>query len=314
VKSPSESTSAAYVLVGPTAVGKSAVGHQVARDQGLAILSADSMQVYRGMDIGTAKPSRAERSEVTYHGLDLVDPDQPFSAGMYLEHALGVFAGADKPLVVTGGTGLYVKALIEGLDAPPPADDRVRAESARLLAHGGVEALRDRVRRECAAHYAAVSDTANPRRLVRAWELAVAGAAVPARTGAVPRPVVVGLNMERGALRKVIEDRVRAMFREGLVEELRGLRERYGELSETAAQAIGYKEAAEYADGSCSLEDAVQRVSVRTGQLAKRQMTWFRRQAEVAWVDLEPGTPPDRVASMVCKLWEEHGHVLLDHR
>ena len=246
-----------------------------------------------------------------YYGLDLVAPSELFNTGLYLKYDR-TCSRRDRPMIVAGGTGLYVKALAEGLDVPPPRDNSVREDAARLLETGGLEALQARLRDESVAHYNALSDPANPRRLVRALELAAQGIPVHVRDDSASSPVLAGLRMERGVLRKVIAKRAEKMFAEGLVEELLSLRECYGALSSTAAQAIGYKEAADHVDGRCSLQEAIDRVVVRTSQLAKRQMTWFNGQANVVWVDVVPGVPSAELVGKVRRIWEEHGRLLLN--
>ncbi|MBN1268854.1 MAG: tRNA (adenosine(37)-N6)-dimethylallyltransferase MiaA [Kiritimatiellae bacterium] len=300
----------AFFLVGPTAAGKTAVAHHIARADGCEILSADAMLVYRGMDIGTAKPSEAERAEVRYWGLDLVDPNQPFSVGAYFEHARAVCMAAaerGRRLIVAGGTGLYIKCLTEGLDPLPAADEALRRQSEDVLEREGVAGLQAALRVRDAAAYTALADKQNPRRLIRALELAGRGAR-RARGWSGPSAVpLAGLRMKPDALHARIRRRVEAMFAGGLLEEVRALEGHYGRLSKTAAQAIGYKEALAVQRGECTVEEAREVAIRRTRQLAKRQMTWFRHQARVAWVDVESDTPVEVMASRVREIWDRHG-------
>jgi tRNA dimethylallyltransferase len=300
----------AYCLVGPTASGKTDVAHRLAQRDAAWILSADSMQVYRGLDIGTAKADPADRARFHYGGIDLVAPDVAFDLSAYLAHA-AAFAracrAAGRRLMVVGGSGLYVRALLEGLAPRPPADPVQRPRWARLAAEEGVDALRRALHARDPAGLEALDDPHNPRRLVRALESAAAGAAAAPRTWMPPacQPVLAGLARSRDARNSAIVTRVDAMYRKGLLDEARGLRERYGTLSRTARQAIGYAEAFACLDGRCSRDEAAARTAVRTRQLAKRQDTWFRRQANVQWVDADNGT--EAAAEAIRALWQRTG-------
>ncbi len=303
----------AFFLVGPTAVGKSAVAHALARREGWAILSADALQVFRGMDIGTAKPTASERAEVTYCGLDLVAPDQEFSADAYLAEARAVLvrhAAEGRKTLVVGGTGLYVKALAHGWQPGGRVPDGVRAAWELALAEGGVEALREALGKRAPARLAALADPFNPRRLLRALEQAELEGPVPAaRAWATAEPGVplAGLHMEPAALRERIAGRVDAMLAGGLEEEVRALLARYGRLSRTAAQAIGYAEMTDVLAGRLTRAAARERMLARTRQLAKRQRTWFRHQVRVTWIDVTNGMETEAIATRVMAHWSEHG-------
>ncbi len=301
-------TRSAFFIVGPTAVGKSAVAQWLAEKRRAAILSADAMLVYRGLDIGTAKPAPADRGGVPYWGLDLADPDQCFSVGNYIRQVvLALPAIGGRELIVAGGTGLYIKCLTQGLDDLPPADPAVRDRAAALLVAGGVAALRDELKRVNPAALAALADPDNPRRLVRALERAAAPELPPRKWRDAPPAPVVGLRMAPEALRRRIERRAERMFAEGLPEEAAALRAKYPALSPTARQAIGYAEAFDLLDGRLTRDAAIRRTIQRTAQLAKRQMTWFRHQLQVLWVDVREDDPLARTAEAVEKLWYEHG-------
>lgn len=304
----------AWVIAGPTAVGKSAVAHALAIERGAAILSADAMAVYRGLDIGTAKPPAAWLAEVPYYGLNLVDPDQPFSVEAFLKaarRAVSETEAAGRLLIVVGGTGLYLSALLRGLDAGPPPDPAVRARWERVLAEEGVAGLQAALRARDAHAYARLADPQNPRRLIRALERAETGAVPPARwREAAPRPIVV-LFLEPDVLRRRIAERARAMFERGLLDEAARIRNRWPVLSPTASQAIGYAEAFDVLDGRRSIDEAIQRTAARTWQLARRQMTWFRHQLSVSWID---GTNVQSTAewvNAVRRQWEQDGPSLL---
>lgn len=309
---------AAFILAGPTASGKSAVVEHLAAQRGCAILSTDSMQVYRGMDMGTAKPDARIRSIIEYGGIDLVSPAEDFNIWRYLDCARDFAAQHEgQPFIAAGGTGLYIRALVQGLDDGPGANPRLRAELDRLLERGGVRALQTRLRMLDPEAHLRLADPENPRRLIRAIERAAAGHVAknpgtrPARQapGAVV-PVVV-LNPDREQLCQRIERRAKAMFEGGLLEEVRGLRERYPRWSTTACQAIGYSEALAVLDQRVSVDEAVEQTVIRTRRLAKRQMTWFRTQVKSVWVDLNGAEPVEHVADRVSDLWENYGPVPL---
>lgn len=305
-------TSVAYFLVGPTASGKTDVAQWIAENEGYAILSADAMLVYRDMDIGTAKPARAQQQRATYGGIDLAVPGETFSVWQYREHAcrmLKKWASRGKPVIVCGGTGLYVKSLTHGLDSGPGPSREQRERWENLLAEEGVTALQRELRERSPARYAALDDPANPRRLVRALERALSGDGRAPRSWRVQPDMVplVGLDLPAEALKSKIAKRVREMYRGGLKEEVRTLVQRYGDLRGTAAQAIGYAEVTDLLAGRCSEEEAVARTVQRTRQLAKRQRTWFRHQADIVWIEADPDYSVEHIAQCVLAKWAELG-------
>mgnify|MGYP000457008932 CR=1 FL=1 len=310
-----------FFLVGATASGKTAVAHCLAEQLGGEILSADSMLVYAGMDIGTAKPDAAARRRVRYHGLDLTTPDQPFSVGRYLASVR--LSLADSPaartprpeggLLVAGGTGLYARALTQGLADAPPANPSVRAYWTDVLEEQGLEPLQAELQRRSPGLYGALADPQNPRRLIRALELAAAGLGrrEPTWAAAAPSAPLAGLRRAPEDLNRRIEERVRAMFRGGFVDEVRVLQARWPQTSETARQAIGYAEARAYLAGALSLAQAEEQTVIRTRQLAKRQRTWFAHQADVRWIDAAPDEPAESLARRVLEHWRTHGPTAL---
>ena len=277
------------VILGPTASGKSDVAMEVARRWGGEILSVDSMQVYRGMHVGTAKPSATERAEVRHHLIDVVEPTETFTVARFVELADAVIADARArgvPLIVTGGTPLYYKALFEGLFEGPPADEAVRE---RLRGQGGEELHRRllEVDPEAAARIHA-NDT---KRLIRALEVyEITGQPISSFQTEWTTPELrhearwVGLRWDKEVINRRINARVKAMIAAGWVEETRGLLERYGELSQTAAEATGYAELIAHVRGRMGLDEAVEQIKIGTRQLARRQMKWFRRWGQVRWV------------------------------
>jgi len=294
------------VILGPTASGKSAVALAVARARGAEILSVDSMQVYRGMDVGTAKPSPAERAEVAHHLLDVVAPDEPFTVARFVELADEAIAGAARrrvPLVLTGGTPLYYKALFEGLFEGPGADAATRERLQKL----SDEELHRRLSEADPAAGARLHPN-DRKRLVRALEVhELTGKPISSFqthwTNPKPRhhAVWVGLNWDREALNRRINARVKAMLAAGWVDEVRTLLATYPTLSHTAAEATGYRELIEHVRGQVTLDEAAERIKIATRQLARRQMKWFRRFPGVTWLD--GSQPPDVLAGAVTKLW-----------
>ena len=309
---------AAFFLVGCTASGKTAVSHEIARGTGAYVLSADSMLVYRGMDVGTAKPTAAERAGVDLRGVDLADPDEPFSAGRWLESARGAVdeaSAAGRDVVVAGGTGLYVSALLRGIDTRE-ADPARRAELEALLAREGAEALVARAE-ELSPGSTATIDAKNPRRLVRLVEILETDARptsrADARAPALQIPSLVGLDFPPEELNARIERRARGMFEGGLLDEVRALCARFpGFERSTAGAGIGYAEALAALRGEISADEAVARTAARTRRLAKKQRTWWRHQARVEWVR-GPADEADvaRAARDVQALWRKHGKVPL---
>ena len=292
-------------VVGPTASGKTELALALAERIGAEIVVADSRQVYRGMDIGTAKPTAEERRRVPHHLLDLVDPDQPFSVADWVRAAREAIAGMAArgrlPLLV-GGTGLYVSALVGGYDfesvAAPPAELR-----ERLLAEldaGGAEPLAQRLA-GVAPEVAARTDLRNPRRVVRALERQAAGASSPAAAPWTGPLILLALNRPRAVLYRRIDDRAAALFEQGLVEEVRGLLAAGYRADLPPMSGHGYAEAARVVMGEWSVERAIEVTARRTRQYAKRQLTWFRADRRIIWLptDDRPGDDPAVVEQAV---------------
>jgi tRNA dimethylallyltransferase len=289
----------AFFLAGPTATGKTAVAHALAREMDLPILSTDSMLVYRGMDIGTAKPSRKERAGISYLGINLVDPDASFSTGDYIR----AVKGCCDTCIATGGTGLYIKALCNGLDELP----RGNPERRTALEVLEVRQLQDLLRELDPDWLAAMADPLNPRRLVRAIELAEAGIPRPTALAELARVPVVALSMDREHLRERIAQRVDLMYGQGFIEEVHALRRRFPTWSLSAEQAIGYAEAIAVLNGTLSLVEAKDQTVRRTRKLAKRQITWLNNQFDIHWVEIMPEDNPAETATRVRGLWEQRG-------
>jgi tRNA dimethylallyltransferase len=283
-----------YALLGPTASGKSSLALQAAEQLPLEVVSMDSALVYRGMDIGTAKPGAALRAQVPHHLIDIVDPDQSYSAGRWREDAIRmvdeVFKRKRVPLLV-GGTMLYYRALIAGLDALPQADARVRADLDDQAARRGWPALHAELAKvdPQAAQRIAPNDPQRIQRALEVWTLTGKPLSALHGTARAELPFAlkgIALVPEREGLRRKIEQRFDAMLRLGLVDELKGLRTRY-RLSATlpSMRAVGYRQVWEYLEGRTDKATMRERAIVATRQLAKRQLTWLRSFPDLARFD-----------------------------
>lgn len=280
------------VILGPTAAGKSDVGLALAERWGGEIVSADALQAYRGLDIGTAKPSVEERRRVPHHLVDFLEPEEPYSAGRFAalaREAVEEIEGRGAVPIVVGGSGLYLRALLEGLAPIPPIPDEVRLRVAERLAVGGLPALRRELERVDPVAAERIAD-GDPQRTQRALEVAEAtGRPLSSwwREGAEPLGAAAsfGLTLPRALLYDRIAGRVRRMLEMGWVEEVERLLRSGISPTCPAFQAIGYREVARHLDGEWPLEEAVEIIVRRTRQYAKRQMTWFRRMPDVVWID-----------------------------
>ena len=297
------------VITGPTATGKTALGVALAKLTDGEVVSADSMQIYRGMDVGTAKPTAEEMEGVPHHMLDVADPAERFSAARYAAMAAAcvedIRARGRRPIVV-GGTGLYIDGLIRGTDyAAAPSDPETRrAIEAQYDALGG-EAFREKLAAVDPDRAAALHPR-DKKRLVRAWEVyAFTGKPISwhdeQSRRAAPRysACTVALDFaDRSALYDRIDRRALAMFDRGLVEEVRRLLAAGVGPDATAMQAIGYKEVAGYLAGRCTLDQAREEVCRASRRYAKRQLTWLRGRQDVHWLrwQADPG-PADILAA-----------------
>jgi tRNA dimethylallyltransferase len=302
-------------LAGATATGKSEVALLLAERLAGEIISVDSMQVYRGLDIGTAKPGDAERRRAPHHLLDVAELNETFDAAKFarLAHeAVRAIQARGRLPVLCGGTGLYFKAFLDGLGEAPPADATLRA---KLEAAPLAELLRELEQRDPAA-FAAI-DRQNPRRVIRAvevirltgrpfseqrapWPGSIPLRSLPDRD--VQSPPFFGIVRETKDLHQRINARVDLMFQRGLVDEVRALLGRGLAENRTALQAIGYRQVAEHLRGERPLAETVELVKIRTRQFAKRQMTWFRRQAPVNWLEVGHAESTDAVAGRILQI------------
>jgi tRNA dimethylallyltransferase len=277
-------------LVGPTASGKTEAAIALAQALGAEIVSVDSMLVYRGMDIGTAKPTAAQQAAIRHHLLDLAEPSERFTVARFQQAADDVLPTVGTPLLA-GGSGLYFRAVVDGLRFPPE-DPAVRAA---LEAEADELGADDLFRQLAAADPVAAEriDPANIRRTVRALEvIRITGSPFSAFAAAwevydPERVRVAGLRLAAGALDARVRSRVASMLAAGWLEEVRGLIDRGLGGWLTASQAIGYAELAGHLDGSLGLDEAMERTIKRTKDLARRQLSWFRRDPRVVWFDAD---------------------------
>ena len=290
-------------LGGATATGKSAVALVLAERLGGEIVSVDSMQVYKRMDIGTDKPGPEDRARVPHHMIDVVEPWEPFDVAQYVEMArrcIEEIRRRGKVAILCGGTGLYFKGLLYGLDPVPKADPSLRQQ----LKEEPLEKLLEELRQADPVMYEQI-DRNNPRRVRRAIEILRQTGRPPStlRTrwkGPLPVPYpFFGLRRSRSDLRKRIDRRVERMFERGLVEEAKALLEAGLLLDMPAAQALGYRQVFEYLQGKRSLEETKHLIKIRTAQFAKRQETWFRRQLPVEWIPVEAEESPEEIAEKI---------------
>lgn len=280
------------VLLGPTGVGKTPLAIELAQALGGEIVSADSRQVYRGMDIGTAKPTPDQRAAVPHHLLDIVDPDAVFTLADFCEQARAAIediAGRGRLPFLVGGTGQYLAAMLEGWKVPRvPPQPKLRARLRQEAQEKGVEALYRRLQ-EVDPEAAARILPGNLRRIIRALEVyEVTGMPFSQQRGRERPPydyLVLGLTMERPALYERVDRRAEAMVRQGLVEEVRSLLDRGYGWDLPSMSGLGYIQFRPYLEGRCSLEEALARLKYDTHAFIRHQYTWFRRLPVQRWFD-----------------------------
>jgi tRNA dimethylallyltransferase len=281
------------VILGPTASGKSRLALALALEFRGEIVGCDAFQVYKHMNIGTAKVSPAEQEQVRHHMLDIQDPDRDFSAGDYQRLARQAICDIHErgflPFVV-GGTGFYLRALIDGLFEGPARVEELRIRMRRIIKRKGPAVLHralQRVDRQCAAR---IADT-DAERIIRAYEVYLATGKPMHWWQQQPRDAFrgfqwlkIGINLPREQLYQRINQRVEEMFERGLLEETRELLAQFPKTSQ-AFKAIGYRQAAAHIEGSVSLEQAIEETKKESRHYAKRQMTWFRSESDIVWLD-----------------------------
>ena len=297
-----------WFLTGPTASGKTTVGLELAKLLNAEIISLDSMAIYRGMDIGTAKPTHQQRRRVPHHLLDIIAPTGEFSLSQYVDVAhekIRQISDRGRAVLFVGGTPLYLKSLLRGIFQGPPADWEFREHVYQEVKTVGTRALHDRLR-QVDPLSAARLHPSDVRRIVRALEVSkltgqpISHQQVQFDEGHPAEACkVFVLSWPPDPLRRRIDARVDRMFDAGMVEEVQRLLDRHGALSRTASQAVGYRETIDCLRGTRNLVETVRLLKTRTRQLAKRQRTWFRSLSECRFVPLEEELDPAEVAQRV---------------
>lgn len=304
------------VIAGPTGVGKTAAAIALAALMPIEVVSADSRQVYRGMDIATAKPDEAQRRAVTHHLIDVTDPDDRYHAARFAREARAAIdgiRGRGRLPVIVGGTGLYIRALVRGLDPAPPADPAFRQELMEMVTREGRPALHARLALEAPAMARRLHPNDHVR-VVRTLELLRAGAPVGEAQRRWREPggdaeedvLYVGLTLPREALAGRLRARAAAMVASGLADEVRSLLARSYDASLPAMQGIGYREFVLVVRGDLDPAEALRRMQRDTVRYAKRQWTWFARETGIQWLDVDLCGSAAGVARLLAERVERH--------
>ena len=296
-------------LLGPTAVGKTEVAIRLAQHLGAEIISVDSRQIYRQMDIGTAKPTPEEQQAAPHHLIDCVDITEPFSVADYqslADTAITEIQNSGKQVLLVGGAGLYFRAIVDGLFEGPAADPTFRKRLEYEAAEHGVEVLHDRLR-TCDPESADRIHPNNVIRVIRALEVYELTGTPMSEHQQQWQPenqrypfIAFGLTMPRELLYRRIEQRVDVMLANGLIAEVESLLAAGYSRDTFALQSFGYKELIAYLDGECTYLEAIEQLKQNTRRFAKRQLTWFRKDARIEWVDREE--TPDVVGYILRKI------------
>jgi tRNA dimethylallyltransferase len=303
-----------HIIVGPTAVGKSEVALNVAQKLDAWIICADSRQVYTGMDIGTAKPNEMERARVKHFLIDIVSPDSVFSTAEFIDAAKGAIKQTfdnGKNALIVGGTGLYVRALVAGFDlANVSRADEIRDDISKRLEEHGLDTLAEELH-QLDPDAANEIDVKNPHRVIRALEIIkTTGKPLSESRGKSESDeydfMVVGLRRERESLNERIRVRTYSMIQAGWIDEVRELEKQNYPENSLAMTGIGYMELRQYLKGEITKEMAIERIIIRTRQYAKRQMTWFRANDYIRWIDLNTDDDPAVTADKVCQLFDNN--------
>lgn len=296
-------------IVGPTGSGKSQLGLILANRLDGEIISADSRQIYRFLDIGTSKPSRSDQEKIPHHFIDSLDPREEYSAGAYGREARGTIieiGGRNKQPILVGGSGLYVKAVIDGFFDGPGKDVELRNQLETRLKEGGSSALLANLKK-VDPESAATMDASKPRRIIRALEVFyITGKPLSEfhkeQSSAAPfETVEFGIQWERSRLYERIDQRVEAMLEQGLVDEVRRLKSDGYDRKLNALNSVGYKEVFDYFDGDIDYEEMIESMKRNTRRFAKRQLTWFRADKRIKWITIDDSTPLERVADRVAQ-------------
>ena len=278
------------VIIGPTTSGKTSLGIKLAKKFNGEIVSADSCQIYRGLDIGTAKPTLKEQQAILHHLIDIRDQNQSYNAAQYKRDCVKVIRqilNKDKLPIIVGGTGLYIKAVVDNLTIPHvKADPLLRKELEQELQDRGLDFLyNELIKLDPEAAY--IVDRRNPRRVIRALEIAMGTKKPFSQTRRQGKPLFdflqIGINWPEEKLRERIDKRIDAMVGEGLVDEVRNLIKKYS-AGTHAFEAIGYREIIDYLQGESSLKATIELMKKNTWRFAKRQLTWFRKDKSIHWI------------------------------
>lgn len=280
------------IIAGPTAVGKTSVAIDVAEHYATEIISADSRQFYKGLTIGTAAPSPEQLTRVKHHFVGFLDPEEYFNVGKFETEVLGLLKQLftkHQVVIMTGGSGLYIRAVSKGIDEFPDIDTEIRKNLHELLVNEGLPALR-RLLFKHDPLYAASVDPGNPNRIIRALEV-VMQTGIPYSSFLGNRKtqrdfniIQIALNIDRNELHERINNRVDKMIKDGLIEEARSF---YAKRHLNSLNTVGYKELFSYFDGELSLENAIEKIKTNTRRYARRQITWFNKDSQFNWL------PPD---------------------
>jgi len=278
------------IVAGPTAAGKTALAIRLARHYNTEIISADSRQFYREMNIGTAKPSEDELSVVSHHLIDSHSITDAFSVGDFEKEVINLLEELFKvhdQVILAGGSGLFINAICNGFDELPVASEEIRNNLNQRFSEEGIEYLRERLKKVDPVFYAEV-DINNPQRLIRALEVyESSGKAFSSYRTKIPKRrdfniIKIAINPIRSKLYEQINLRVDQMIESGLIEEVRGLY-KYRHLN--ALNTVGYSEIFDYLDGKCSEQEAINKIKQNTRRFAKRQITWFKKSGDIKWFD-----------------------------
>lgn len=291
-------------VAGPTASGKTALAVEIAKRVGGEVVSCDSMQIYKGMDIGTAKPDMEEMSGIPHHMIDIISPDQRYSVADFADNArqcIEDILSRGKVPVLAGGTGLYMDSVLNNTEfVELKGDPEFCREMLELSLREGKEAVHKKLQ-EIDPEAAENIHPNNLRRVIRALEVCkITGKTftrvnLESRREAVYDALIFGIETDRFVLYERINQRVDRMMEKGLVSEVKGLWEKGIGKESTAIQAIGYKELIEYLEGKCSLDEAVEKIKMESRRYAKRQLTWFKRNDEIQWIRLDGQADTDKV-------------------
>ena len=298
------------LILGTTASGKSRLAFELAKKIDAEIISIDSMKIYRRMDIGTAKLSPEKRSQVKYHLIDVVEPDESFSVADFLsatEKAIEEIKGRGKNVIASGGTALYIKALLFGLFEGPGSDEKIREKLKARADEIGAGKLHAKLAKidSLAAERIHPNDA---RRIIRALEVyELTGKPISSfqsQWGQLPEHEwkIIGLRRDKEIESGRINARVKKMIALGLVDEVKSLLAKEKPLSKQAAAAIGYAEIIEHLNGGLSLKETIEKIKINTRRLAKSQRTWYKTFADVNWLDIEDGQSDDDILNLACEL------------